>query len=158
MFVPIVILYTILCSIYVYIEPKMGKELKVCLNIILILSFVAIISFRPLVVPDTKEYIRIFEEIDINKNYSVSSNLMIEEFDIEVGFLFLIQFVKIIFGNYYNVFFAIIPLINIFLVYIGSKILIECIQKDIRIKENNSMKSYKFHRIIFSIYILLWST
>ena len=91
-----------------------------------------ILSFRSIGVPDTKEYIRIFEGIDVHTNYGFSLFRDNYQFGIEYGFIYWIKIFKTFISTDYHVFFTVTSLTILLLFINGSQFIINSVEN----KEN----------------------
>ena len=78
-------------------------------------------EFRPITLPDNEAYVEWYK----NSNYIVTSFTKGLSLNQEIGFFYLLKFLRGIFGNNYQFFFITLAIINSVLMYFGSKSIIK---------------------------------
>lgn len=129
MYVILIFTFTLICMCYTTIEGQFPPKVRILVNCILVVFFSVLVACRPLTVPDTEAYIYMYKQIDVHTRYPIV-NLMVPEFDAEVGYMIFCQASKFFFGEAFRLFMFIIPIINISLIAYGSKKIIQNVNKD----------------------------
>lgn len=106
-------MYSIAVVTYIMIATMLSTRIKIkkggkLTYFLFLLSFAVIMSIRSITIPDTQNYIFMFNRLDINHDYGFSFVNENGQFGIEYGFLYLLLFFKkFISINYRFLFFCI---------------------------------------------------
>lgn len=153
------VLNTLFASFYAIIENRLSKGVRISISVFLVIIFAVIVAFRPHYIPDTLNYINIFNIADTIK-FNSSSSLVNSVTDMEWGFIYFIKLIKVLGLDNYIVFFLIIPIVNTIFVCWGSKKIIQqmnanFIRKDQGIINSRRVKSGIVLAVYFSYYGLM---
>lgn len=129
MYVFLIFLFTFFCMVYSLLEIKFPKKINITLFGFFTILFSVLVASRPINVPDTEAYLQIYKNIDIYTKYPVI-NLIVYQFDVEMGFVKFIQIFKRIFGENDRFFLFAVPLLNISLTTIAFKKIINHINEE----------------------------
>lgn len=122
-------MFLIICALIIitYLIGKIrSTRLNSIIGIIMLITFSALLAWRPTYFTDTKAYIRIFNQIDINFDYGF--NPFGEILGVEYGYLYFMKFIKFFVKDVHLFFF----IFNVFvsaIFMIGAKGVIEGIAK-----------------------------
>ena len=144
----------IISSIIVLYSNKLSEKYRKIVYLLLLLCLASLIIFRPSTTPDYMSYKDIFDMCNVNNNYGF--NLFSRELStgIEYGYIYLILFFKLVFGENYILFLGIITFLSILLTI---EYLLKVINK-LFLKENNLTNAFQYRivaLIFFSSYYAL---